>query len=168
MSLYELVQVKKSLMQVCWCRPPSELVNGAKKYEVELILGQRTYGQWKKKQYLIKWKGYLDAHNSWEVEGDMNALELVNKYQTRNPTHAWTLANKRHNKPDTRNMPTWLSHCLSSAKYFCGFYPSNVLETDSSFVLTWRSLTWFSLSPASCHCAWPVNDDRGILDRAGT
>jgi hypothetical protein len=34
--------------------PPPEIIEGVKEYEVEAILGYRVYGQWKKKQYLVK------------------------------------------------------------------------------------------------------------------
>ena len=33
---------------------PPEVIEGEEEYEVEQVLGQRTYGHWKKKQYLIK------------------------------------------------------------------------------------------------------------------
>ena len=66
--------------------PPPDLIDGAEEYEVEAVLGQRTYGWGKKKQYLIKWKGYSDAHNSWEAATDVNAPELVKEYLTTQPT----------------------------------------------------------------------------------
>jgi Chromo (CHRromatin Organisation MOdifier) domain len=42
--------------------PPPEVIKGAEEYEVEAILGDKTIR--KKRHYLIKWKGYADAHNS--------------------------------------------------------------------------------------------------------
>jgi len=42
--------------------PPPDLINGEPKWEVEKILNVRTQG--KRKQYLICWKGYSDAHDS--------------------------------------------------------------------------------------------------------
>ena len=36
-------------------------------------------------QFLIKWKGYSDAHNSWEPEKNLNATELVGEYYKCNP-----------------------------------------------------------------------------------
>ena len=47
---------------------------------MEEILGQRTYGRGKKKQYLIKWKGYSAAHNSWEDTSGVHAPELVKEF----------------------------------------------------------------------------------------
>jgi Integrase zinc binding domain/Chromo (CHRromatin Organisation MOdifier) domain len=42
--------------------PPPEVIEGEEEYEVEAILRDKTIR--KKRHYLIKWKGYADAHNS--------------------------------------------------------------------------------------------------------
>ena len=47
------------------------------------MLDTRLHGRWKKHQYLIKWKGYTDAYNSWEPEENVNALELVKEFHQR-------------------------------------------------------------------------------------
>ena len=41
-----------------YARPPPDLVGEEEQYEVEQVLDERNYGRWKKKQYLVKWKGY--------------------------------------------------------------------------------------------------------------
>jgi len=56
-------------------KPPPDLVEGEPEWEVEQILGDRTYR--KKKQYLIRWKGYAPAHDSWQDESDIHALYLA-------------------------------------------------------------------------------------------
>ena len=61
-------------------KPPPEVIEGEDEYEVEQVLGQRTHGRWKKKQYLIKWKGYSATHNSWEPAENIHAPELVKRY----------------------------------------------------------------------------------------
>ena len=81
-------------------------IEGAEEYEVESILGQRTYGQWKKKQYLVKWKGYSDAHNSWELAENVNAPELVKEYHGRQPAQTREITYKRGRKPYKRAMPS--------------------------------------------------------------
>ena len=63
--------------------PPPDLVEDHDEYEVEQILDTRLFGRWKKCQYLIKWKGYAEAHNSWEPEENVNALELVKEFHQR-------------------------------------------------------------------------------------
>jgi Chromo (CHRromatin Organisation MOdifier) domain len=59
--------------------PPPDLVEGEPEWEVEQILGDRTYR--KKKQYLIRWKGYAPAHDSWQDESDIHAPELLEAYK---------------------------------------------------------------------------------------
>ena len=47
---------------------------------MEEVLGQRTYGRGKRKQYLINWKGYSAAHNSWEDASGVHAPELMKEF----------------------------------------------------------------------------------------
>jgi hypothetical protein len=49
--------------------PLPELIEGQQEWEIEQILDKRIYQG--KTQYLIKWKGYLDMHNSWEPVGNI-------------------------------------------------------------------------------------------------
>jgi hypothetical protein len=65
---------------VNFTEPPPNLVDDQEEYEVEEVLATCLYGQWKKRQYLIKWKGYADAHNSWEPAENVNAPELVKEF----------------------------------------------------------------------------------------
>jgi hypothetical protein len=58
--------------------PPSELVEGELEWEVEQVLRDRTYQR--KKQFLIRWKGYVLAHDSWVDESDLHAPELLTDY----------------------------------------------------------------------------------------
>jgi Integrase zinc binding domain/Chromo (CHRromatin Organisation MOdifier) domain len=61
--------------------PPPDLIEGEPEWEVEMILGDRIYK--KKKQYLIRWKGYAPAHDSWEDESGIHAPKLVADYKLR-------------------------------------------------------------------------------------
>src|SRR5579863_4625274 len=58
--------------------PPPDLVEGQPEWEVEKILQERTWCG--KKQYLIRWKGYSEAHDSWEPDAYLNAPELLQAF----------------------------------------------------------------------------------------
>jgi Chromo (CHRromatin Organisation MOdifier) domain len=73
-------------------RPPPDLINGEAEYEVEAIRSHRYFGKNKRLQYLLKWKGYPEADNTWESEGQLNAPDLLKQY------------NRRHNIGDKRAM----------------------------------------------------------------
>jgi Chromo (CHRromatin Organisation MOdifier) domain len=59
--------------------PLPELLEGEPEWEVEEIMGQRQI--WNKRQYLIRWKGYSPAHDSWEDESAVHAPLLIQAYQ---------------------------------------------------------------------------------------
>ena len=61
--------------------PPAELVQGQEEYEVKAVLDKRHYGRKKKRQYLVKWKGYLDSNNEWVDHVDMHAPEAIKEYE---------------------------------------------------------------------------------------
>jgi len=62
--------------------PAPELIEGQPEWEVEEILNSRQYRC--KTQYLIKWKGYSDAHNSWEPKENVTTPALLAAYHERN------------------------------------------------------------------------------------
>ena len=59
--------------------PPPDLINGEEEWEIEKILRHQTYQ--KKKQYLIRWKGYVPAHDSWTNESGLHTPELLADYK---------------------------------------------------------------------------------------
>src|SRR5487761_1316438 len=64
-----------------FAEPPPDLVEGQPEWEVEDILDSRV--RRRKTQYLVKWKGYLDAHNSWEPKEHLHASEILSTYHKR-------------------------------------------------------------------------------------
>jgi hypothetical protein len=63
--------------------PPPKLIEGQPEWEVEEILNSRQYRR--KLQYLIKWKGYSKAHNSWELKENVSAPVLLTAFHGNNP-----------------------------------------------------------------------------------
>jgi Chromo (CHRromatin Organisation MOdifier) domain len=68
-----------------FAEPPPELIEEQEEYEVEQVLASRLYGRWKKLQYLIRWKGYSHAHDSWVSADDVHAPDLVQAFHRGNP-----------------------------------------------------------------------------------
>ena len=61
-------------------KPPApELIAGELYYKVERILSrrQRRSGRKQVTEYLVKWAGYDDTHNSWEPEENLTPDLLV-------------------------------------------------------------------------------------------
>jgi len=71
--------------------PPPEIVKGEEEWEIEKILKERSHGRWKKKQYLMRWKGYSPAHDSWVNSEDLHASDLLSDFK-RNHSSIRTLS----------------------------------------------------------------------------
>ena len=70
---------------VNYTRPPPDLIEDAEEYEVETIINHRHFGHKRQLQYLIKWKGYPNADNTWESADHVHAPALIQTYHRRNP-----------------------------------------------------------------------------------
>ena len=68
-----------------YTRPPPDLIEGEEEFEVEAIVNHRHHGKNRRLQYLVKWKGYPDADNSWEPADQIFAPELITRYHQRRP-----------------------------------------------------------------------------------
>ena len=64
-----------------YSQPPPDLVDGEEEFEVEQILDMKQMGRGCKTHYLVKWKGYPTSDNSWELEKNLNANELIAKFK---------------------------------------------------------------------------------------
>ena len=86
---------------------------------MEQVLDERNYGRWKKKQYLVKWKGYPDLDNQWLDAKDMdNAQELIAEFH--NSNHEF----RSHIRRALEHLPIF--HPLSSTS------PSTLYSTHMS------------------------------------
>ena len=68
-----------------YTRPPPDLIEGEEEFEVEAVLNHRYHGRSRRLQYLVKWRGYPDADNSWEPVDQIFAPELITRYHQRRP-----------------------------------------------------------------------------------
>ena len=66
-------------------RPPPEIVaNEEGHYEIEKILDAKPTRNRRSTQYLIKWKGYSDAENSWLPRSELkHAQDLLKEFEQR-------------------------------------------------------------------------------------
>ena len=70
-----------------YTKPPPEIVEGeTDHYEIETIVKSRLSPNRRGIQYLVKWKGYPDAENSWiAASGMKHALELTQTFHKKYP-----------------------------------------------------------------------------------
>jgi hypothetical protein len=55
--------------------PPTTLIDGEEEYEVEAILDSRM--RYNRLEYLLKFKGYDESHNQWEVHTHVHAKPKI-------------------------------------------------------------------------------------------
>ena len=68
-----------------YTRPPPDLIEDAEEYEVEAIINHHHFRRKQQLQYLVKWKGYPDADNTWESADHVHAPTLTQNYHRKNP-----------------------------------------------------------------------------------
>ena len=96
-----------------YARPPPDLINEEEQYKVEQVLDERNYGRWKKKQYLVKWKGYPDSDNQWLDAKDMgNAQELIAEFHNSNSKLRSHIRSALRHLPVLHPLPSTLSSTL--------------------------------------------------------
>jgi hypothetical protein len=83
--------------------PPPNLVKGQPEWEVWEILSSRCYQG--TLQYLVAWKGYLDAHNSWEPKKNLRAPQLIQEFHDHNPKAVQRLKVEATKTKDTKTTP---------------------------------------------------------------
>lgn len=60
------------------------LEDSTEEFEVDRILGMRLARSGKKREFLVRWKGYSSFEDSWEPEGNLeNARQKVHEYLTK-------------------------------------------------------------------------------------
>src|SRR5579863_5692209 len=56
---------------------PPDLINSEQEWEVKHIVATRLFGCNKKRQYCVRWKGYSEAHDTWEPVSNIHAPDLM-------------------------------------------------------------------------------------------
>jgi hypothetical protein len=72
--------------------PIPELIDGQPEWEVEDILCVRRRRN--QLQYLVRWKGFSEAHDSWEPAKDVHAENLIEEFYKRHPTAIQTISSQ--------------------------------------------------------------------------
>jgi hypothetical protein len=67
----------------CAPTPPPTLIDGEEEFKVEAILNSRM--RYNHLEYLVKWKGYDNGHNSWHAHHQFHTQEEVLKFHRENP-----------------------------------------------------------------------------------
>src|SRR5579863_9304371 len=74
--------------------PPPDLIDGEQEWEVKRIVATRLYGRNKKRQYCVRWKGYSEAHDTWEPVSNIHAPDLMAAFhqeEQQTPIHIRTI-----------------------------------------------------------------------------
>jgi hypothetical protein len=69
--------------------PAPDLNDGQPEWELEAILHVRR--RQNQLQYLVRWKGFSEAHDSWEPAKNVHAEDLVTDFYKRHPTAICTI-----------------------------------------------------------------------------
>ena len=115
---------------------PPDLIKGEPEWEVEQILDERTRRSGK--QYLIRWKGYSEAHDSWEPRENINAPLLMAAFEKRRDTQDKESAQEQENtqkEAQRRSERTIRSRTIYSDKdIVCNQAPDHLTPHDQDLV----------------------------------
>jgi hypothetical protein len=101
--------------------PPPEMIEGKAEYEVKAIMGHHLFGKGRKLQYLIRWKGYSTADDTWELVSQVFAPQLLNAYHRKHPKSA-PFPHKKSSRATIMSIPS-----APSCRMPLGIPPANRL-----------------------------------------
>jgi len=110
-----------------YSRPAPDLIDNEEEYKVEKVLDSRQFGRRRKKQYLIKWKGYPDSDNEWVDHKDIHAPEAIREFENSRTVDETHIRQGRASKslipsllPLTTPLTTLISFMSNVNKYYLG------------------------------------------------
>jgi len=113
-----------------YIEPPPDIIEGEPEWEVEQVIQSRRFGRNKKKQYLVRWKGYSPLHDSWVDKNDMSANDLIMNFYKSHPT-AICLCIKAKETSHKNPSPVPPSPCLSAKECLLQFKLASSLAVNS-------------------------------------
>jgi hypothetical protein len=124
-----------------------DLVQGHKEWEVDNVLASRHMGQKKALQYLVRWKGFSEAHNSWEPKRNLgNATLRVKELHNKNPKAIRRMViNPQGIAMESSPLPDIASLCTQFEN------------------LSLMSSHYSSLSPATCNTMLAVDTEEVVV-----
>jgi Chromo (CHRromatin Organisation MOdifier) domain len=66
-------------------RPPPDIIDGEPEWEVEKIIKSHFHGQRHNLQFLVRWKGFPPSEDSWVLESEMSAPDLIADFYESHP-----------------------------------------------------------------------------------
>jgi hypothetical protein len=64
--------------------PSPDLIDGEPEWEVEQVLNVRRRRN--QLQFMVRWKGFSEAHDSWEPANNVHAEQLITDFYWQNPS----------------------------------------------------------------------------------
>ena len=114
--------------RVNYPEPPPDIIEGEEEYKVERILDSKRIGRNKKLHYLIQWKGYSEAHDTWELESNVeHAQESIRQFHQQHPAVVQTCYSNSQDKNGEDPSPSLMSSNASQ----------NSSKSDLSLPINW-------------------------------